>query len=192
MVNTISGNEDSQLIIDPILNDTDADGDTITLNSYTDGSYGTTTASGNAITYTPGAEYCGSDIVNYTAIDTNAGVSATGTININITCINDAPIASGDTTSTIEDTAIFIPVLGNDSDIEGDTLSVANLSQPSTGGTTTLMGTGVQFTPTPNFCSASPITFTYQARDTANALSNIATVTVTSVSCVNDTPTSIN
>jgi hypothetical protein len=137
--------------------------------------------------------YCGADSVEYTIIDTALAVSNTGTINITLNCVNDAPTATGETVSAIEDTPLLISVLANDFDVDaGDSLSVANLTQPSSGGTVSVSGTGVMFTPTANFCASSPHTFTYQARDTAGALSAVTTATISSISCTNDTPTSNN
>jgi hypothetical protein len=120
--------------------------------------------------YTPTANTCGSDSITYSVQDLSGTISNTGTITVNIACVNDIPVANNDSTATgTEDTQISIPVLTNDTDIEdGIPVAIANLTQPSTG--------------------ATPITFTYQARDSGNALSNIATVTIPGVTCVNDAP----
>lgn len=142
------------------------------------------------LTYTPNTNYCGTEVLSYTSVDTNAAISATGTITLILSCVNDAPVATGETISATEDTPILIPVLANDIDVEGSTLSVANLTQPGSGGTVVISGTGVMFTPTANLCTASPTTFTYQARDTASALSAVTVVTISSIVCVNDIPTS--
>lgn len=179
-------------MLDPTLNDTDAEGDTLMISVYSDGAYGTVTASGNVLTYNPSAEYCGSDAVTYSVIDTALAVSNTGTINISLACINDAPVGVDDVSGVTEDTSVMIPVLSNDTDNDGGALSIANLTQPGSGGTVAISGTSVLFTPTANFCTASPTTFTYQARDTASALSAITTVTISSIACVNDTPTGSN
>jgi VCBS repeat-containing protein len=186
------GSEEGVFVINPIINDSDADGDTISLNAYTPWINGIVTASGNTLTYTPNANYCGTETISYTNIDSNSAVSATGTITLILSCVNDAPIATGETVSATEDTALTIAVLANDTDVELSTLSVANLTQPGSGGTVAISGTGVIFTPTANFCTANPTTFTYQARDTGLALSAVTTVTISAISCVNDTPTSSN
>ena len=168
----MTGTEDNQIVVNPILNDTDVEGDVLSLATYADGIHGTTTASGNVITYTPVANYCGSDSIDYTAVDTNAGHSLTGTISLSIACVNDVPTATGESVVLTEDTNAIIPVLANDSDADGDALTIANLTQPGTGGTVSISGTDVLFVPTPNFCTSNPITFTYQAQDTSNALSS--------------------
>lgn len=185
-----TGTEDSVLVISPITNDTDVEGGALTLSTFTNGANGSVSASGNSLVYTPTANACGADSVNYSITDPLGGFSNTGIISISLTCVNDAPIATSETVSATEDTALTIAVLANDTDVESSTLSIANLTQPGSGGTVAVVGTGVVFTPTANACSANPVTFTYQARDTALALSAVTTVTISTINCVNDTPTS--
>ncbi len=186
-----TGTEDSVLVISPIINDTDVEGGALTLSTFTNGSNGVVTASGNSLVYTPTANACGADSVNYSVTDPLGGLSNTGTISISLTCVNDAPTATSETVSATEDTALIIAVLANDTDVESSTLSIANLTQPGSGGTVAVVGTGVVFTPTANFCTTNPATFTYQARDTALALSAVTTVTISTITCVNDAPVSL-
>ena len=42
-----------------------------------------------------------------------------------MTSVNDGPVAVNDAAATAEDTAAVIAVLANDSDLDGDTLSVS-------------------------------------------------------------------
>ncbi len=82
--------------------------------------------------------------------------------------MNDLPVVSDDSQSGSEDSVFTILAFSNDTDVDtGDTLNVSSNSQPSTGGTLTIVTGGFRFTPTANFCSASPVIFTYSARDTA-------------------------
>lgn len=145
------------------------------------------------LTYHPALNYCGTDSVTYRVMDSSLSISNTGTINITVTCVNDAPVASPDTaTGAIEDTSVLIPVLTNDTDVDvGDVLSVSSLTQPGTGGTVQISGSNILFVPTPNYCTPNPISFTYRARDIAGALSPITTVTIDSIVCINDTPISM-
>lgn len=140
--------------------------------------------------YTPTANYCGNDSMSYSIIDQSGAVSNTGTVNISLACVNDVPVGANDATGTgTEDTAITIPVLTNDTDIEdGTPVSIANLTQPSAGGSVGIVGSNVVFSPTTNYCGSAPITFTYQARDSGTALSNVVTVTIPAITCVNDAP----
>jgi large repetitive protein len=74
--------------IDVLANDTDVDGGPKTIQSKTDGTHGTVaiTNSGADLTYTPAANFCGSDSFTYTL---NGG--STATVNVTVTCVNDAP-----------------------------------------------------------------------------------------------------
>ena len=101
-----------------------------------------------------------------------------------------APVASGDTSSINEDTAlnVFAPgVLGNDSDGDGDGLS-AVLDTDVTHGTLALNADGsFVYTPDPNY--HGPDSFTYHASDGSHA-SNVVTVDIT-VNDVNDAPVAV-
>jgi hypothetical protein len=105
------------------------------------------------------------------------------------TPVNRAPLAADDAASTAEDTAVAIDVLTNDSDPDGTaqinpaTVAVSNANggaaaaDPATG--------QVTFTPAADF--SGPASFQYTVRDSAGAVSNAATVTVT-ITPVNDAP----
>jgi len=180
--------EDTPLSFDPTINDIDVDGDSISLYAHSQWIHGGVTASWNTLTYHPDADYCGADTVTYTVIDTVLALSNTGTISISLLCVNDAPIANDDVASMIEDTSLWIPVLANDTDAEGDVLSINNINQPGTGGTAQISGTWILFNPSPDYCTSNPIVFSYRARDAGGAISNTANITITEISCVNDAP----
>jgi hypothetical protein len=86
--------------------------------------------------------------------------------------------------------ATVVNVLANDSTAPdtGETLTVTAVTQPATGGTVTLVGGVVRFTPAANFSGTT--TFTYTVSD-GNGGTATATVTVT-VTAVNDPPTAVN
>ncbi|MES2677561.1 MAG: cadherin-like domain-containing protein [Pseudomonadota bacterium] len=93
-------NEDTAKIIDVLAAAADIDvGDVLSIGSITSPAHGTARIITNpqtnrqTISYTPGANYNGSDSFNYTIIDGNGG-SITKTININVVPINDAPIVA--------------------------------------------------------------------------------------------------
>ena len=73
--------------------------------------------------YTPNANYNGPDSFTYTITDADGDIS-TATATINVAPTSDAPIALDDTATTAEDTPVIIGVLGNDSDPDGDTLTI--------------------------------------------------------------------
>ena len=98
---------------------------------------------------------------------------------------NGPPVAVDDASTTAEDTAIVIRVLDNDSDVDGDSLSVIEVSTPSNGSVAiTGAGTTVTYTPNANFHGSD--LFTYVVSD-GNGGTDTGTVTVT-VTAVDDEP----
>ena len=118
-------------------------------------------------------------------------LSGTITVDITVTDVNDGPVAVDDTHSTNEETALTINVIANDTDQDGDTLSVSGVGTgddaPSNGtaAQTGVGTTGVSYTPNANYNGTD--TFTYTVSD-GNGGTAIGTVTVT-VTAVNDAPT---
>ncbi|MBP9779339.1 tandem-95 repeat protein [Candidatus Gracilibacteria bacterium] len=190
---SISGIEDSTIIIPVLANDTDVDGTVVSITGLTQPlTGGILSIVGTGVQLVPFTNYCSSTPVtfNYVAVDNLGASSSSGTGSFTISCVSDNPVAVDDSQTSSEDASFTILALANDTDADiGDTVTVSSYTQPSTGGTITTVTGGFRFTPVPNFCSASPITFTYRARDTLNNLSNTGTVALT-INCVNDVPVS--
>lgn len=129
---------------------------------------------GGNIVFTPNANAAGNDLLAYTV--TVAGqTSPAAIVSLTITNVNDAPVAVNDAANGVGGIAIALPLLANDSDVDGATdLVGANIVSAPAGVTYTLTGGTLSFT-----ALAGNYTFTYRARDAAGALSNVATVTVT-------------
>jgi hypothetical protein len=85
-----STNEDNPVTIDVLANDTDPDGDTLKVGSVTPPTNGSTGINGGGAEYTPAQDFNGTDSFNYTVPDGNGG-TATATVTINVTSVNDAP-----------------------------------------------------------------------------------------------------
>ena len=156
-----STREDRPVTIRVLENDTDPDGDTLALESVSLPLHGAAVRSGTHIVYTPSPNHSGEDTFRYTVTD-GKGSTATATVTVNVFAENDAPRAQDDSTSTQEDVAIEISVLGNDSDPDGDALRVESLTQPDDGVVANL-GDGVRYVPDPGFSGVD--TFTYTASD---------------------------
>ncbi|OHC64321.1 MAG: hypothetical protein A2040_15085, partial [Rhodocyclales bacterium GWA2_65_19] len=159
-------------------NDTDVDLDTLTIASVTSGVGGTAVLNGDGtVTFTPNANFNGTADFTYTATDGSL-TSNTATVTVTIAPVNDAPVANNDTLGAVQGTPVTYTaaqLLGNDTDAEGDTLTIASVTSGS-GGTAVLNGDGtVTFTPNPGFNGAAD--FTYTATD-GSLTSNTATVTV--------------
>ena len=113
-------------------NDTDADGNALTAQIVTGPAHGALALNANgSFGYTPLANYNGSDSFTYRANDGTAN-SNIATVTITIGAVNDPPLAANDTAATAEDTPVAIAVLANDSDADGDPLTVSGVSVTST------------------------------------------------------------
>ena len=120
--------------INVIANDSDPDGDPLTVQSVTAPGLGTAQISNNMVIYTPAAGILGADRFTYTINDGRGG-TATATVTVTITApINRPPIAVDDVAVTTVSTPVTIDVLANDSDPDGDPLTVISVSQPANGG----------------------------------------------------------
>ncbi|ELA9461319.1 tandem-95 repeat protein, partial [Vibrio alginolyticus] len=175
--------EDTPTIIKVLENDTfEGDDKVVSLDTNNGPANGTVSVNPDgSVTYTPNDNFHGVD--SFTYIVTSGGVSESTTVNVDVTPVNDAPVAKDDTAVTDEDTPVTIDVLPNDTDIDGDTLSIDSASVPSEQGTVEIVDGKLVFTPTENFHGDAEITYTI----TDGALTDQATVNVT-VNAVNDTP----
>ncbi|WP_158173908.1 tandem-95 repeat protein [Vibrio alginolyticus] len=175
--------EDTPTIIKVLGNDTFEGNDkVVSLDSNNGPANGTVSVNPDgSVTYTPNDNFHGTD--SFTYIVTSGGVSESTTVNVDVTPVNDAPVAKDDTATTQEDTAVTIDVLPNDTDIDGDTLSIQSASVPEAQGTVEIVDGKLVFTPAENFHGDAEITYTV----TDGALTDQATVNVT-VNAVNDTP----
>ncbi len=169
-------------------NDNDVDGDTLTVTPQTlttvNGGMVTLLANGD-FTYTPAAEFNGADSFDYTVLDGN-GASDTATVNITVALINDDPVALDDNISTDEDMAVSGNILSNDSDADGDTLSVAPITLGTINGGLVVLQANGDFTYTPAADFNGLDSFSYTALD-GNGGSDLATVNIT-VNAINDDP----
>jgi len=153
--------EDASGTIDVTANDTDPDGDTLTVVGFTPPSHGTASFTGNVATYRPAANYTGSDELEYT-IDDGHGRTSTASVYITVTAVNDPPIAADDTLIAPEDTEGIANLLGNDSDPDGGSLTVVGFTQPLHG-TASVLGGLASYIPAPNY--NGPDAFTYTVAD---------------------------
>ncbi|HHE1264555.1 TPA: tandem-95 repeat protein [Vibrio parahaemolyticus] len=176
--------EDTPTIIKVLGNDTfEGDGKVVSLDTNNGPANGTVSVNPDgSVTYTPNDNYHGAD--SFTYIVTSGGVSESTTVNVDVTPVNDAPVAKDDTAITDEDTPVTIDVLPNDTDVDGDKLSIESASVPKEQGTVEVVNGKLVFTPAENFNGDAEITYTV----TDGQLTDEAKVTVT-VNPVNDAPT---
>ncbi|HBC3364448.1 TPA: tandem-95 repeat protein [Vibrio parahaemolyticus] len=176
--------EDTPTIIKVLGNDTfEGDDKVVSLDTNNGPANGTVSVNPDgSVTYTPNDNYHGAD--SFTYIVTSGGVSESTTVNVDVTPVNDAPVAKDDIATTQEDTAVTIDVLPNDTDVDGDKLSIQSASAPEAQGKVEIVDGKLVFTPAENFNGDAEITYTV----TDGQLTDEAKVTVT-VNPVNDAPT---
>ena len=180
--------EDTPVTIAVLTNDSDPDGDTLTVAGVSEPAHGTAvlTETG-AVRYTPEPNFNGTDGFTYVVGD-GSGLTAQAAVDVTVRPVDDPPEAVDDAAQTAEDTPVTIAVLTNDSDPDGDTLTVAGVSEP-VHGTAVLTETGaVRYTPEPNFNGTDR--FTYVVGD-GSGLTAQAAVDVT-VLPVNDPPEAVD
>ncbi|WP_158265103.1 Ig-like domain-containing protein [Blastopirellula marina] len=206
-------------------NDTDADGDSLTVAEVNGeaASVGTqiTLDSGALLTlnadgsfdYDPNGAFASlpegetaEDSFTYAATD-GAGLMSTSTVVISIAGVNNAPVSADDFYETTEDTAINISapgILENDSDADGDSLTVVSINgETASVGSQIMLASGALLTLNadgsfdfdPNGAFASLVegesadeSFTYTVQD-GSGLTSSSTVLIT-VNGVNNAPVS--
>ena len=170
-----------------LANDSDPDGDPLTAVLVTGPSHGSLTLNANgSFSYTPAADFAGSDSFTYRASDGTL-TSNVATVTISVTAANDTPAGAADAYTTAEDTVLTVPapgVLGNDSDPDGDPLTAVLVTGPSHGSLTLNANGSFSYTPAADFAGSD--SFSYRASD-GTVSSSPATVTIT-VTPVNDAP----
>ena len=164
---TASGAEDSALTIDVLSNDSSPSGGVLRVDAVTQGANGSVVINpDSSVTYTPAADFFGTDSFTYTVSDSPLA-SATATVTVTVTPLPDPPVARDDEAVTTRDTPVSIDVLGNDSDPDGDSLTVAGFTQPTNGSVTGNADGTLRYTPDSGF--AGNDSFTYSASDGSSA-----------------------
>jgi VCBS repeat-containing protein len=174
----LTTNEDTPGTGNVLANDTDIDGPTLSaaLVAGFGPDHGDVVLSASgAFTYTPDQDYNGTDSFKYTATD--GFLSSSAIVSITVNPVNDPPVAVDDEAQLdANESSIDIPVLANDSDPENDALTPVVVDPPDNG--ELLVNGDGTITYTPYDGWSGDDSFTYQAKDTGNALSNTATVSV--------------
>jgi hypothetical protein len=125
-------NEDGTVTVSVLSNDSDPDSDSLTISSVGVAGHGTVTNNGSSITYKPAANYNGSDSFSYT-INDGFGGTATANVMLTVNAVNDAPVLATDTASVVINKTVTINPLGNDTDVDGDVLTLVSITAPSKG-----------------------------------------------------------
>ena len=184
----INVTEDTPTDLAVLANDTDADGDALTVTSATDSPHGTTSVNLNGtIAYSPDANFSGDDFFDYTVSDGHGGTASTS-VKVRVIAAPDPPHAVDDNASTNEDTAVDIAVLANDTDADNDSLTVVSVGS-AVKGTPTINANGtIHFVPNANANGAG--SFDYTVSD-GHGGTDVGSVSV-AIAPVNDAPIAVN
>jgi fibronectin type 3 domain-containing protein len=161
----------------------DVDGDALTFTVVNGPAHGALSGTPPNLTYTPSANFHGSDSFEFAVAD--GSLSATAAVSIAIAAVNDLPVAQSIERSVNEDESLALALVAND--VDGDALTIRVLDAPTNG---TLSGSAPNLTYTPhaNFHGADSFTFT--AND--GVADGIVAVVTLTVAPVNDSPTAVS
>src|SRR5205814_568563 len=148
---------DSSLAI--TLTGSDVEGSALSYTIVSAPAHGTLSGAAPNLTYRPATNYNGPDSFTFTVNDGSLNSSA-ATVSINVTAVNDAPVANAQSVTVIYNTAKAITLTG--SDLEGSALTYAVVSGPTNGA---LSGTAPNLTYTPTIGSAGADSFTFRVID---------------------------
>ncbi len=158
----ITTDEDLAVEIDLLATASDPEGDPLTLSAFTTPTLGVLEALGaGRVRYTPNADQHGSDSFEYTIADDQGGASS-ATQSLTITAQNDAPVAQDDSVSVARNTPLPLDLLGNDSDVDGDPLTLLDWGTPGLG-SLSLVGAQLVYTPPAEYVGSDG--FTYRISD---------------------------
>jgi len=144
------------VVIDVLANDSDPNGDVLELTAVSAAGNGTTSIVGDRVRYLPNDGFAGTDSFVYTVRDS---VGAEATAEVTVTVDNRPPVAVADSAEVNVGQSVDIDVLANDSDPEGDPITLVSVGEPSIG-TAAVVGRQVRYTATA-FGSGTD-TFTYE------------------------------
>ena len=182
----VSTDEDVAVTVAPLANDSDPDGDAVTVSAVNQGAHGSVTMTATTITYTPAKDWSGIDSFSYSITDGRGGTAAAAVV-VTVKPVNDPPVARDDNSSTMQGDLVTVPVLANDSDVDGDGLTVATIA-PGSHGATTTDGITVTYSPSPGWSGTD--SFAYTVTDGRGGFADAAvTVTVAAANTTIDPAT---
>ncbi|MGN6253637.1 MAG: Ig-like domain-containing protein, partial [Solirubrobacterales bacterium] len=192
---TATTDEDTPKAINVLANDSDPDGDTLTITSVdTTGTRGavTITGGGTGVTYDPRGKFdelqpgqTASDSFAYTISDGHEH-TASATVAVTVTGVDDPPKAVNDSIELKENaSSTHVDVLANDTDVDGGPKEVKSATNGAHGTVTVSSeGKGVDYLPDANYCGPDSFTYTLNGGSTA-------TVSV-EIECIDEAPVAVN
>jgi gliding motility-associated-like protein len=167
-------------------NDSDPDGDVITVTQFSQPNNGTVSNVGGVLTYTPNTGFVGTDVFTYTICDNGSpSLCDVATVYVTVSPVNHPPVANNDVV-TVSSTSSVVNVQGNDNDPDGNPIVTDSImTQPLHG--TVIINSGNTITYIPNGSFSGVDSFQYQIHDVTSVnpqpLTSTAWVYVTVTNC---------
>jgi VCBS repeat-containing protein len=163
LADAFNATEDTPLVVAApgvLDNDSDVDSPTLSAVLVANATNGVVVLDSEGdFTYTPSTNFSGTDAFTYRASDGQADSTNT-VVTISVAAVNDAPVAVNDIASTPQNTVVAINVITNDSDPDGNPLSVVAFTQPAHG-TVLMTGAGViAYSPFNGYLGADSFSYT--------------------------------
>ena len=122
----------NSLLLNVLANDSDPEGDTLSVTGFSQGISGSVSSNGGSITYTPDPDFMGNDSFSYT-IDDGFNGTATASVSVTVTAADQAPVANPDSITIAKGDVMVIDVLANDFDPDGDDLVITGVTSANKG-----------------------------------------------------------
>lgn len=196
VTDTANTTENTAVTVDVIANDTDIDNDVLSISAYNlIGDKGSVSIVDGKLKFDPGTDYDylddgeSEDVTIYYDVSDGQDTDET-TLVITINGENDAPTTVDDTGTTTENVAKSFDVLSDDSDIDGEDITLTGVSVGAGQGSVSIVDGKVQFNPGTDFDDLATgatenVEVTYSVSDGDLTTDGTLTITVTGT---NDAP----
>lgn len=150
---------DAAFVIDVLANDSDPDGDPLSVVGVGQPFNGSASFTGSEVMYTPQPGFLGRDYLRYRIAD-SSGLIDDGLVSIRVVeSLNNPPTAVDDSATASGGAAVTVQVLDNDSDADGDAIVVTAVTQGSHG-SVSFTASDVTYAPEAGYVGDDSFTYT--------------------------------
>ncbi len=187
---TAQTSEYRSVTIDVLANDSDPDGDRLTVIEVTQGAFGAVDINvDSTVRYLPAPGRNGEDLFTYT-IDDGRGGLAIGTVHVTVRGVNLPPVAVDDLVVTDEDVPVAFDPLLNDYDVDApddqnSSLAIAVLGQPDHGQVVLNDDQSLVYIPDPDFAGTDSMLYAVLDHEEGSAVGQVTF----EIRPINDPPT---